>query len=173
MQPIKNRSRMLPALFVLLTVVCGGVSLAQRNSTSVRETSPAIKINLSGSIQRPDGNVVIEKAGSVSPGEVINYTITSQNAGVTSMREYKAIGPIPARTVYVDGSAKAEGATALYSIDGSLTYSTQPMIEQTQPDGSVKSVPAPVSMYTHVRFEWSSPLAGDSNNSASYQVRVK
>jgi hypothetical protein len=48
-----------------------------------------------------------------------------------------------------------------------------PMIDAPQPDGSIKKVPAPLSMYTHVRFEWSDPLVAASHTIASYQVRVK
>ena len=171
---LKNvKSRVFTALFVCLMAATGGMALSLRNGAPVRQTPPAVKINLAGAIGRPSGNVAIEKAGSVNPGEVINYTITSQNEGPTAAREFKAIGPIPARTIYVDGSARAEGAAALYSIDGGKSYSPKPMIEQRQPDGSVKQVPAPASTYTHVRFEWDSPLAADGHRSASYQVRVK
>ena len=70
-------------------------------------------------------------------------------------------------------SAKAEGAQTFYSIDGGKSFSAQPMIEEKQADGSVKRVPAPVSMYTEIRYEWSDPLAQGGKLSASYKVRVK
>jgi hypothetical protein len=47
------------------------------------------------------------------------------------------------------------------------------MVEEKQADGSVKQVPAPVSMYTQVRYEWSDALAGGGKLNASYKVRVK
>ena len=37
----------------------------------------------------------------------------------------------------------------------------------------MKTVPAPVSMYTEVRYEWSDALAAGGKLSASYKVRVK
>ncbi len=49
----------------------------------------------------------------------------------------------------------------------------QPMIEEKQADGSSKRVPAPVSSYTDVRYEWADPLAPGGKLSASYKVRVK
>src|SRR6266436_1610962 len=42
-----------------------------------------------------------------------------------------------------------------------------------QGDGAVKRVPAPVSMYTEIRYEWADPLAQGGKLSASYKVRVK
>ena len=173
MKEFSLKSRLLQALFISLLVTSGVMALSLRNGTPVQSGSPEMKINLSGTVARSSGNVAIEKAGSVSPGEVINYTITSNNEGSGAARDYKTIGPIPARTIYVDGSAKAEGASSVYSLDGGKSYSANPMIDQRQPDGSIKKVPAPLSMYTQVRFEWDSPVAGKSHCSASYQVRIK
>ena len=173
MKQSKFKSRLLPALFVSLLVASGAMAYSLQNRVLAQSGSPAMKLSLSGTVARSSGNVAIEKAGSVNPGEVINYTITSDNSGTSAAREYKTVGPIPAGTSYVDGSAKAEGASAMYSIDGSKSFSAQPMIDVRQPDGSLKKVAAPVSMYTHVRFAWSAPLAAASHSTASYRVRVK
>jgi uncharacterized repeat protein (TIGR01451 family) len=170
MQLAKIKCRVFPTLFLLVMVASAGLAFSQ--STLMKSAQP-VKVNLSGAVERKGGKVAMEKAGTVSPGEVIDYTITSSNSGTTSAREYKTVGPIPARTVYVDGSARAEGASTMYSIDGSKSFSPKPMIDERQPDGTFKKVAAPVSMYTHVRFEWNSPLTAESHNTASYQVRVK
>jgi uncharacterized repeat protein (TIGR01451 family) len=173
MKRTKIQSRLLPALFISLLIASGAMAYSLQNRTAVQGGSPTMKINLTGTVARPSGNVAIEKAGSVNPGEVINYTITSNNEGSGSARDYKTTGPIPARTIYIAGSAKAEGASAVYSIDRGKSYVSTPMVDERQPDGSIKKVPAPLSMYTHVRFEWSDPLAAASHTTASYQVRVK
>ena len=52
-------------------------------------------------------------------------------------------------------------------------FAAQPIIEERQADGTKKIVPAPVSMYTQVRYDWNDPLAAGSTLSASYKVRVK
>ena len=61
----------------------------------------------------------------------------------------------------------------VYSIDNGKTYSAQPTIEEKQADGTVKTVAAPVSMYTQLRYEWADPLASGGKLQASYKVRVK
>jgi len=77
-------------------------------------------------------------------------------------------------TYLVVGSATAEyGASVSYSIDGGKNFAAQPMIEEKQADGTTKPVPAPASMYTQVRYEWSDPLAAGATLSASYKVRVR
>jgi hypothetical protein len=74
----------------------------------------------------------------------------------------------------VSGSAASEsGSNVTYSIDGGKTYSSQPIIEERQADGSIKKAAAPVSMYTEVRYEWSDSLAAGGKLSASYKVRVR
>ena len=117
---------------------------------------------------------VSDKVENVKPGEVLDWQIVSSNDGTGAARDYKAVGHIPAGTAFIQGSAAAEGgSTVTYSIDGGKTYSTQPVVEERQPDGTVKRVPAPVSMYTEVRYEWSDALAPGGKLSASYKVRVK
>jgi len=170
MQLPKIKSKALPALLTFVIAASAGLALSQ---TALVRGAQLVKVNLSGTVERKSGKVDIENAGLVNPGEVIDYTITSNNAGPIAAHQYKAVGPIPAQTVYVDGSAKAEGANVVYSIDGGKSFSPQPMIEQRQPDGTIKNVPAPVTLYTHVRFDWNNPLAANSHCSASYQVRIK
>ncbi|MDT7806506.1 MAG: hypothetical protein QOJ70_319, partial [Acidobacteriota bacterium] len=110
----------------------------------------------------------------VKPGEILDWQIVSSNEGSAAARDYKTVGHIPAGTALVAGSAAAEkGSTVTYSIDGGKTFSTQPVVEERQADGTVKKVPAPVSMYTEVRYEWSDALAAGGKLSASYRVRVK
>ncbi|HEV8369180.1 MAG TPA: hypothetical protein VGQ39_14600 [Pyrinomonadaceae bacterium] len=173
MKQFSIKDRLLPALFISVMVASGVAAFSLRNGAPAQNGTPVMKITLSGTIARSSGKVAIEKAGSVNPGEVINYTILSNNEGSGPARDFKTVGPIPARTIYVDGSAKAEGAIAVYSIDGGKSYFAKPMIDERQPDGTTKRVPAPLSMYTQVRFEWSNPIAANSQYSASYQVRLK
>jgi uncharacterized repeat protein (TIGR01451 family) len=125
-------------------------------------------------VLRNQEKLPLEKTDKVNPGEVLDWTITSANDGNAPALEYKTVGQIPKGTTLVAGSATAEGPTTIvYSIDNGQTYSVQPMIEEKQADGSTKRVPAPVSMYTQLRYEWADPLAANTKLSAAYKVRVK
>jgi uncharacterized repeat protein (TIGR01451 family) len=166
MLTVNIRYRAFAVIVLCLATAVAGTAQAQI-------AKPSIKMHLAGAVVRSSGTVAIEQAGVVVPGEVLLYTITSHNEGMKPALNYKATGPIPANTVYVQGSAKADAATELYSIDGGKSYSSIPMIEQRQPDGTMRNVPAPASMYTQVRFEWKDPIKADGSTSASYQVRVK
>jgi uncharacterized repeat protein (TIGR01451 family) len=174
MTKLKKKFGALPFVALCLLVLgCAG-ALAQRQLTSVATGRPEVKVALAGLVERNKESIPLSKAEAVNPGETINWTITSENDGNAPAREYKTVGQIPKGTTFVAGSATAEGATTVvYSINNGQTYSVQPMIEEKQADGSTKLVPAPVSMYTQVRYEWADPLAVNSKLSATYKVRVK
>ena len=155
------------SLFVL-----GAGAFAQRHFMSVA-ARPEVNVQLSAAVERNSALVPLDKDIAVKPGEVLDWTVTSENSGNAAALDYKAVAHIPRGTEFVAGTAKADGAKALYSIDRGKSFSEQPMIEEKQSDGTVKRVPAPVAMYTDIRYEWSDPLVQGGKLSASYKVRVK
>jgi uncharacterized repeat protein (TIGR01451 family) len=171
---MKSKKRFSAALMAALTLmVAGAAGFAQRHFMLSNAARPEVKMQLAGMVERESALVALDKATVVSQGEILDWTITSENSGNAAALDYKAVGHIPRGTTFIADSAKADGAKALYSIDGGKSYSVQPMIEVKQADGSIKRVPAPVSMYTEIRYEWADPLAQGSRLSASYKVRVK
>ncbi len=172
---IKKANRLVIGLIAGLLLVSSAVAFANNGgSFSFMNAKPQINITLSGMIERDSEKLQLDKVDAVKPGETLHWTINSENAGDGAAQEYKAVGKIPAGTVFVADSAKAEGAAAItYSIDGGKNFSQQPMIEEKQADGSVKLVPAPVAMYSQVRFEWAAPLSAKEKLNAFYDVKVK
>jgi len=166
----KKITAALVATFFLFAV--GVAGLAQRH-LMIASPRPEVKVELSAAVERDSKMVPLEKAAAVNPGEVLDWTITSENTGSASAFAYKTVAHIPRGTSFLAGTAKAEGAKAVYSIDGGKSYSEMPTIEEKQADGTVKRVPAPVAMYTDIRYEWADPLAQGGKLSASYKVRVK
>jgi uncharacterized repeat protein (TIGR01451 family) len=174
MLKLKRKMRTLVFASLCLVVLSGAAVFAQRQMALTERGRPEVKVLLSGSVERGGEIVPVEKAQTVNPGEILHWTISSENDGQAPAREYKAVGQIPRGTTLVAGSTTADGtANVVYSIDNGKTYSATPMMEEKQADGTVKLVPAPVSMYTQVRYEWTDALAGGSKLNASYKVRVK
>ena len=175
MNRLKNRRAAAPLLALCVVALVGGAAFAQRQLRAAANAGrPEIKVELAGAVERGGARLALDKVEDVKPGEILDWQIVSANEGTGAARDYKAVGHIPAGTVLVAGSAAAEsGSTVTYSIDGGKTYSTQPIVEELQADGTSKKVPAPVSMYTEVRYEWSDAFAPGGKLSASYKVRVK
>ena len=175
MNGLKNRRGAAPLLALVVVALIGGAAFAQRQlKASAGGGRPEVKVELAGSVERGGERLPLDKVADVKPGEVLDWQIVSSNEGAGEARDYKTVARIPAGTVLVAGSAAGEnGSTVTYSIDGGKTFSTQPIVTERQPDGTVKTRPAPVSMYTEVRYEWSDALAAGGKLSASYKVRVK
>ena len=175
MNRLKKRWGAGPLLALCLVAAFGAAAFAQRQTgAGARGGRPEVKVQLSGSVERAGERLSLDRVENVKPGEVLDWQIVSSNDGTGDARDYKAVGQIPAGTTLVPGSAAAEGGSVVtYSIDGGKTFSTQPIVEERQADGTVKKVPAPVSMYTEVRYEWSDALAAGGKLSASYKVRVR
>jgi len=171
MKTLNQKTRALSLFVLCLALAGGGAAFAEKKLAS--KGQPAIKVVLTGNTERKGERVALDQAGTVKPGETINWTIDSANDGNGAARDYKAVGQVPAGTSFVAGSAASQGASVTYSIDGGKTFSAQPTVEVKHADGSTKRVPAPVSSYTQLRYEWSGPLEAGQKLSASYQVLVK
>jgi len=158
---------------ILSLLVVGAAAFAQKHFIVANALRPEVKMQLPGSVVRDSARVALDKSTVVNPGEILDWIMTSENDGNAPALDYKTIGHIPRGTEFVPGSAKADGAKSVFSIDGGKSFSPQPMIDLKQADGSTKRVPAPFSIYTEIRYEWADPLAPGGTLSASYKVRVK
>jgi uncharacterized repeat protein (TIGR01451 family) len=171
-----NRKKAHAASLALMCLLALGsvVSFAQRQFKVAERGRPVVKVTLSGVVEREGELIPVEKASTVKQGEILDWTIISENQGNAPAHEYKAVGQIPRGTQLVAESTTHDGsAVVTYSIDNGKTFSQQPTIEEKQADGSLRQVPAPASMYTQIRYEWSDPLSQDGKLAASYKLRVK
>jgi uncharacterized repeat protein (TIGR01451 family) len=170
----KKYVRRLPIVALCLLILGSAAAFAQKKFLLNHASRPQVKVLLSATVERENMKIPVEKAVIVKSGEILDWTIISANEGDASARDYKAVGKIPTGTQFVAGSATADGsAVVTYSIDNGKSFSTQPIIEEKQADGSTKKVPAPASMYTQLRYEWADPLIQGGKLSASYKVRLK
>ncbi len=111
--------------------------------------------------------------GAVHPGDVLRYTLLSENAGDKPAKELKLTQPIPAQTLYQLDSAKANSAKLTFSIDGGKTFVEKPMVTVKLADGKEELRPAPAAAYTHIRWDYSDSLAPLASVHAAYQVAVR
>lgn len=169
-----KKTRSLALALLCLLVLGSMVSFAQKQLKTATGQPPVVRVTLSGVVEREGERIAVDKVASVKPGDILDWNITSENQGSAPAHEYKAVGQIPRGTQLEAGSISSDGsAVVTYSIDNGKAFSAQPTIDEKQPDGSIKQVPAPVSMYTQIRYEWADPLSQGSKLNASYKVRVK
>ncbi len=116
----------------------------------------------------------LEGDATVQPGDVLRYVVASENEGEASAENLVVTQPIAPEMTYVLGSAKGnEIAEITYSIDGGETFTREPMVEVTLPDGTVEMQPAPAEAYTQVKWDFSRVLETTEAVSVSHEVTVK
>jgi len=168
---------LMTKLTLAIVALSGLVAFAANNQTVSRALNiarPDVKVQISGSVQRGDKTVSFDKAEAVKGGEMLDWKISSVNEGAADAQNYRVIGQVANGTAFVAGTAKGDESPQItYSIDAGKTFSAQPMINEKQPDGTIKKVAAPVAMFTQVMFEWAKPLASQAKFNTTYRVRVK
>jgi uncharacterized repeat protein (TIGR01451 family) len=174
MRVMKKNSYTLPLVALSLVVLGSAAAFAQQKFMLVGAARPIVKVMLAGSVERDGERVPVDKAGTVKSGEILSWTITSENEGNAAAQQYSSTGVVPPGTQFVAGSATSDGsATVSYSIDNGKSFTAQPTVDERQADGSTKKVSAPASMYTHIRYSWADPLAQGAKLNAAYKVRLR
>ncbi|MCM0592985.1 MAG: hypothetical protein HEQ35_28865 [Gloeotrichia echinulata IR180] len=109
----------------------------------------------------------------VQPGDLLRYTLNSENQSDRLVKNLTLNQPIPRGMVYVLKSANAlNEAKISYSINGGRNFSDNPTIKVTLANGKVETQPAPATAYTHIRFYVPS-VAGKTTFTATYQTQVR
>lgn len=112
----------------------------------------------------------------VQPGDILLYTVRGEENQKNPVNNFVVTQPIPTQTMYILNSAAVQGVMAkpriIYSIDGGNSFTENPTIQVTLPDGKVETKPAPAEVYTHIRYLFDSPIV-PGNFQASYQVKVR
>jgi uncharacterized repeat protein (TIGR01451 family) len=98
-------------------------------------------------------------------GDIIVYSIAAKNVSNKPIDKLVLNQKIRPGTIYILNSATLiEGADLTFSIDGGISYSTQPMLNDE---------PASASSYTNVRWTFTDSVLPQSQHRASYEVQVK
>ena len=166
----------------LLALVISGGALAMSATGLSRTTAgasaftsgPKVVVTLIGEVERANKRLSVEEGAVLQRGEIIHWRVISVNKGDQAAKAYEAEAQIPNGTELVAGSPRSDGGAAiLYSIDHGQQFFPQPMIQKRDNNGVVLMVPAPLSMYTDLRYRWSRELAPGATLEATYEVRVK
>ena len=115
----------------------------------------------------------LDDGAVVNPGDILRYTVSSQNSGANAANNLTITQPIPEQMVYEIGTATSENqAEVVYSIDNGETFVAEPTITIKTEDGATMEKPAPPETYTHIRWKFGS-LSSESNITAMYEVKVQ
>ena len=149
----------------LLLTVFSSQLMAQIEVTTVAETEVA-KTDAQG-----NKTVTRNPAVSVVPGTEVIYTITAKNTGTEAASNIVVNNPVPANTVYVDGSAFGADTVITFSVDGGQSYDAPDKLTVKDASGKVRAATA--EDYTHVRWTLQVELQPGQQADVWYRARVK
>jgi uncharacterized repeat protein (TIGR01451 family) len=175
------------ALIAAIPLLGGTPVLAslQKAGESIVQTlnRPQVKLNLGAEkqlvTQDQSGKQqvswqALEGQAVVQPGDVLRYTVSSENAGDVPAKNLTLTQPIPQQMAYVLGSAtNSNGAKMTYSIDNGKNFVENPTIQVKLANGQVETKPAPAEAYTHVRWGFGKSIDPTTGVKAAYEVKVK
>lgn len=105
---------------------------------------PELRI-VAGTAKNPTYRYV--PAVQVAEGEEIFYTVQVRNGGERPLEDYALVLPVPENTRYVPHTAAGAGAAVTFSVDGAQSFAPAERVRVAS------------SRYTHIRWQWSTPLA--------------
>jgi uncharacterized repeat protein (TIGR01451 family) len=130
--------------------------------------APSTQLVVSRVVQQA-GAELLAAATSVQPGDVLHYTATFSNPGLSSLRDVVASMPVPVGTAWVPNSAQPVGV--LVSVDGKHFAPMPLMRTQLLAGGRSVDVPVPVSEIRFLRWPPATLAAGE-RFATSLRVRV-
>ena len=93
---LKSKKKMSVVVTASMILMLAGVAgFAQRHFMLANAARPEVKVQLAGGVERDSKLIALDKSTVVNPGEILDWTITSENSGNASALEYKTVGHIP------------------------------------------------------------------------------
>jgi uncharacterized repeat protein (TIGR01451 family) len=118
-------------------------------------------------VRAPDGRESVSAAGSVKPGDLLEYVVTYRNNGAKPVRDFAATLPIPPATELVAGTERPAGAAG--SVDA-REFRPVPLKRKVMRDGREMEEAVPLREYRALR--WTTPEL-KAGQSLTYSARVK
>lgn len=129
------------------------------------------EIETSTKNQQGEAVVVRKPAGRVIPGTTVIYTNSLTNQGEVTLEAPVIDNPVPESTEYLADSARGEGTSITFSVDGGASYDVPEKLIVTGADG--QPAPAAPRDYTHIRWQFSNDLPPQGTARVEFRVKVK
>lgn len=144
-----------------LAVICGVLLwLPAVARAADSNNGPEVALSVYRVVAQANGTETLAQAGQVKPGDRVEYAATYRNPGKLIIRNVQATLPIPGAMEYIPSSASP---TQVYASLNGRDFAPVPLMRVvTQPDGTQRKQPVPVSEYRYLRWNLGDLEAGKS-----------
>lgn len=153
-----------------ICLLMSAMSFASAQQAHLQVTSSAEKEEV---VMNADGEkeTKVVPVATVTPGDVVIYTIAVENTSDEAAYNVMVTDPIPEQMAYVAGSAYGSGMDITYSVDDGKTFATPDVLEVKDAQGEWRAANA--EDYTHVRWKLRESLPAQSKTEARFRARLK
>lgn len=146
---------------ISLARLCGAALWLPALAWAAASNDPEVTLTVYKVVAKADGGETLTQARQVEPGDRVEYAAAYRNPGKSTIRNVQVTLPIPAGTMqYIPSSAIPNQAHA--SVNGK-DFAPMPLVRVvTQPDGTQRKLPVPVSEYRYLRWNLGDLEAGKS-----------
>ena len=115
-------------------------------------------------VSQKNGAEELEAGETIRPGETLEYRVLYRNTGTRTVKDLRAVLPIPSQLRFVSGSARPANMQA--STDG-RTFASYPLRRRVTTPQGVKIVAVPLSEYRYIRWTIGTLASGASASVAA------
>jgi len=143
-------------------------------STSVERVSTEVGLGApvepADPAERPERAYPAEPLTEVLPGDVLRYTISFENTSTQDVAAGSVVitNPLPADTVYVEGSAAGERTRVTFSVDGENFADPEALV--VGEGAAVRAADA--SDYRAIRWTYEPLLAAGESSEVSFELLI-
>jgi len=116
---------------------------------------------------------LLTKDTTVQKGTSLRLQFIAKKISDRSSENLVITRPIPKGTNYLIGTATRSGAELTYSIDGGNTFTANPLVQVTLPDGRTEIQSASGNAYSHLRWTFAKSIAPKHGLEITYDVIVQ
>ncbi|MER3433792.1 MAG: hypothetical protein C4288_10245 [Leptolyngbya sp. ERB_1_1] len=116
---------------------------------------------------------LLTKDTTVQKGTSLRLQFVAKNISDQASENLVITRPIPKGTNYLIGTATQSSAELTYSIDGGNTFTANPLVQVTLPDGRTEMQSAPGNAYSHLRWTFAKSIAPKHGLEVAYDVIVR
>jgi uncharacterized repeat protein (TIGR01451 family) len=153
------------------------VLLAGAAATAVADAPGGVELRATAEIEVPvtgdDGSVAVhrEPAVKVVPGNEVVYTMHYRNASVDAAEDVVITNPLPVHMTLMRTGGLPPEVSLTFSVDGGRTFGALARLQVPGPDGQPR--PATAADCTHLRWNFTRPLAPGETGSVDYVAQLQ